>query len=269
MHIAALQMVSSHTVSHNCQQAATLIAQAADAGCELVALPEYWCLMGQRDSDKLSIAEVHGSGPLQDFLAEQAQRHDIYLVGGTLPLLSPEAGKVYNSCLVYDGSGSHIARYDKIHLFSFHKGREAYNEGKRLLAGQQTTAFEAQDRNGQRWRIGLAVCYDLRFPELFRQLQADIYCLPSAFTHTTGQLHWELLLRARAVENLAYVCAPDQGGVHSNGRQTWGHSMVVDARGQVLAQVPQGPAVVAADCDWQALQDWRLQLPALRHRQLA
>ena len=268
MKIAALQMVSSAAVAENVAQAASLIAQAAAAGAELVVLPEYWCLLGLRDSDKLAIAEVDAAGPLQDFLQTQAQQHGVYLVGGTLPIQSGVADKVFNSSLVFSPQGERIARYDKIHLFAFHKGREAYNEGKSLEAGSQAVAFDLRTRAGQLWRVGLSVCYDLRFPELYRQLAADIYLVPSAFTYTTGQAHWELLLRARAVENLAFVAAAAQGGLHSNGRQTWGHAMVVNPWGQVLAQQAQGAGVVLADCDWQALQNWRLQLPALRHRKL-
>ena len=268
MRIAALQMVSGQEVAANQQMAADLVAQAAGAGAELLVLPEYWCLLGQRDSDKLALAEDFGQGPLQDFLAQLARQHGVYLVGGTIPLKTASPDRAYNSSLVFDPQGVCIARYDKIHLFSFHKGREAYNEGKSLEAGSQVVAFDLRTRAGQLWRVGLSVCYDLRFPELYRQLAADIYLVPSAFTYTTGQAHWELLLRARAVENLAFVAAAAQGGLHSNGRQTWGHAMVVNPWGQVLAQQAQGAGVVLADCDWQALQNWRLQLPALRHRKL-
>ena len=268
MRIAALQMVSGQEVAANQQMAADLVAQAAGAGAELLVLPEYWCLLGQRDSDKLALAEDFGQGPLQDFLAQLARQHGVYLVGGTIPLKTASPDRAYNSSLVFDPQGVCIARYDKIHLFSFHKGREAYNEGKSLEAGSQVVAFDLRTRVGQLWRVGLSVCYDLRFPELYRQLAADIYLVPSAFTYTTGQAHWELLLRARAVENLAFVAAAAQGGLHSNGRQTWGHAMVVNPWGQVLSQQAQGAGVVLADCDWQALQNWRLQLPALRHRKL-
>ena len=268
MRIAALQMVSGQAVAANQQMAADLVAQAAGAGAELLVLPEYWCLLGQRDSDKLALAEDFGQGPLQDFLAQLARQHGVYLVGGTIPLKTASPDRAYNSSLVFDPQGVCIARYDKIHLFSFHKGREAYNEGKSLEAGSQAVAFDLRARAGQLWRVGLSVCYDLRFPELYRQLAADIYLVPSAFTYTTGQAHWELLLRARAVENLAFVAAAAQGGLHSNGRQTWGHAMVVNPWGQVLAQQAQGAGVVLADCDGQALQNWRLQLPALRHRKL-
>jgi nitrilase len=268
MQIAALQMVSGHEVAANKAVAAQLVAQAAAQGAQLVVLPEYWCLLGQRDSDKLALAEDFGAGALQDFMAQLARQHGVYVVGGTIPLKTSQADKAYNSSLVFDPQGQCIARYDKIHLFSFHKGREAYNEGKSLLAGSQPVAFDLHARDGQVWRVGLSVCYDLRFPELYRLLAADIYVVPSAFTYTTGQAHWELLLRARAVENLAFVAAAAQGGLHSNGRQTWGQAMVVNPWGQVLAEQAQGEGVVLADADGQALQNWRLQLPALRHRQL-
>ncbi|MFI0545873.1 MAG: carbon-nitrogen hydrolase family protein [Brachymonas sp.] len=268
MRTAAIQMVSTDAVAVNLGTAAALLRQAAEQGAELLLLPEYWCLLGQRDSDKLAIAEDFGSGMLQDFLAEQAQTLGVHLVGGTIPLKTGQADKAYNSSLAFDPQGHCVARYDKMHLFSFHKGREAYNEGKSLLAGNQPIAFDVQDRKGHNWRVGLSVCYDLRFPELYRQLAADMYLVPSAFTYTTGQAHWELLLRARAVENLAYVVAAAQGGLHSNGRQTWGQAMVVDPWGQVLAQQAQGAGVVLADCDGQALQNYRLQLPALRHKKL-
>ena len=268
MRVAAVQMVSGHEVAANQAQAQSLIAEAAAQGAELVVLPEYWCLLGQRDSDKLALAEEPGSGPLQDFLAAQARAHGVYLVGGTIPLKTAAPDKVFNSSLVLDPQGACIARYDKIHLFSFHKGREAYNEGKSLQAGSQATAFELRARDGQIWRVGLSICYDLRFPELYRQLAADLYLVPSAFTYTTGQAHWELLLRARAVENLCGVVAAAQGGTHENGRRTWGHSMVIDAWGQVLALRDEGAGVVLAELDAAQLAARRASLPALRHRVL-
>ena len=268
MKIAALQMVSSADVPANVAQAADLIAQAAAAGAELIVLPEYWCQLGLRDNDKLSIAEADGHGPLQEFLQTQASRHGVYLVGGTLPIQTSASDKVFNSSLVFNPKGERIARYDKIHLFAFHKGREAYNEGKLLQAGAAPVAFDLPSSDGHTWRIGLSVCYDLRFPELYRQLAADLYLVPSAFTYTTGQVHWEVLLRARAIENLAFVAAAAQGGTHSNGRQTWGHAMVIEPWGSILAQQASDAGVVLADCDYASLQAQRLQLPALRHRVL-
>ena len=268
MHIAAIQMVSTPDVATNLATAARLLQQAADQGAELAALPEYFCLMGHSDRDKLAHAEAPGHGPLQDFLREQALRHGLWLVGGTLPLQSADPARVSNSTLVFNPQGEPVARYDKIHLFAFDNGREAYDESAALLPGNTPVAFTLPSRDGHTWRVGLSICYDLRFPELFRALAADLLLVPSAFTHTTGQAHWEVLLRARAVENLAYVLAPAQGGVHANGRHTWGHSMLIDPWGEVLAQRAQGAGVVLGELQAQRLQQVRTQLPALEHRVL-
>lgn len=271
--IAALQMVSTPDVDRNLAAAGRLIAEAADAGVRLAALPEYFCLLGRSDRDKLLIAEADGAGPIQDFLAEQAQRHRLWLIGGTLPIRGGDEQHVRNSCLVYGPDGARLARYDKIHLFAYDNGRERYDEGRVLEAGSEPLAFEADlDGDGRAWRVGLSVCYDLRFPELYRRLMApapcDILAVPSAFTHTTGQAHWELLLRARAVENQCYVLAPAQGGLHENGRRTWGHSLVADPWGELLACQAEGEAVVAAAADVERLAQVRQQLPALAHRRL-
>ena len=275
--IAALQTVSTPDVDRNLASAGRLIAEAADAGVRLAALPEYFCLLGRSDRDKLAIAEhdaeADGAGPIQDFLATQAQRHRLWLIGGTMPLRGADAEHVRNACLVYGPDGGRVARYDKIHLFAFDNGRERYDEGRVLEAGSEPVAFEADlDGDGRRWRVGLSVCYDLRFAELYRRLMApapcDILAVPSAFTHTTGQAHWELLLRARAVENQCYVLAPAQGGLHENGRRTWGHSLVADPWGEVLACQPEGEAVVAASASAERLAQVRQQLPALAHRRL-
>lgn len=273
MKIAAVQMVSTPEVAANLQAADRLVAEAVRAGARLVALPEYFCLMGRRDTDKLGVSEEPGRGPIQAFLAGAARRHGIWLVGGTLPMRVPgRSDRVRNTCLVHGPDGALVARYDKIHLFAFDNGREQYDEGRVLEAGSQPASFQAGAH-----RVGLSVCYDVRFPELYRALAAtpagtppcDLVCVPAAFTHTTGQAHWELLLRARAVENQCVVLAPAQGGRHENGRRTWGHSMVVDAWGHVLAQCEQeGEGVAVADLDAQALAQVRLQLPALRHRRL-
>lgn len=271
MKTAAIQMVSTGVVQDNLQQAARLLQSAADAGAELAVLPEYFCLMGQRDADKLSIQEPYGSGPIQAFLAETAQRCKLWIVGGTLPLTGAGPDKVFNSTLVFDPEGRCVARYDKIHLFRFDNGRESYDESRVLERGQTPTRFVLPSRDGHAWQIGLSVCYDLRFAELYRayaRAGVDLLLVPAAFTHTTGQAHWEVLLRARAIENLAYVAAAAQGGVHPNGRQTWGQSLVVDPWGHVLAQQAQEPGVVLAECDAQALNQWRRQLPALQHRVL-
>jgi predicted amidohydrolase len=266
MKIAALQMVSTPDVARNLDAAARLIAQAAREGAALAALPEYFCLMGRRDDDKLAIAEAPGDGPIQRFLADQALQHGLWIVGGTLPLRTSDAKLVRNSSLVFAPDGTLAARYDKMHLFAFDNGREMYDEGRVLEAGTEPVALQAGAL-----RVGLSVCYDLRFPELYRALMrppCDLLCVPSAFTYTTGQAHWELLLRARAVENQCVVLAPAQGGTHENGRRTWGHSMIVDPWGEVLALQSEGEGVVMATVDAARREAVRSQLPALRHRRL-
>lgn len=268
MRVAAIQMVSTPDVATNLATAAGLLQQAADQGAELAVLPEYFCLMGHADRDKLALAEAPGHGPLQDFLSEAAQQNGLWLMGGTIPLQSGDARRAYNSTLVFNPRGELVARYDKIHLFAFANGREAYDESTALLRGTQPVAFDLPSRDGHTWRVGLSVCYDLRFPELYRALVADLLLVPSAFTHTTGQAHWEVLLRARAIENLAYIAAPAQGGQHINGRQTWGHSLIASPWGEVLAQLDTGEGLILAECDWPTLQQRRQQLPALQHRVL-
>jgi deaminated glutathione amidase len=266
MKIAAVQMVSTPDVARNLEAAALRVAEAAAAGARLVALPEYFCLMGRRDDDKLRIAEAPGDGPIQQCVSAWAQRHAVWLLGGTLPLTSGTPGRVFNSTLAYGPDGALQARYDKIHLFNFDNGRERYDEAAVLDAGSTPVALQAGPL-----RVGLSVCYDLRFPELYRalmQLPCDVLSVPSAFTYTTGLAHWELLLRARAVENQCYVLAAAQGGTHENGRRTWGHSMIVDPWGEVLAVQPEGEGVVVAEVDTQRLASVRSQLPALRHRRL-
>jgi nitrilase len=266
MRIAAIQMVSGQDAQANLDQALQLIAQAAAAGAELVGLPEYFCLIGAKDSDKLAIQEKRGHGPFQDALAQAAQQHGLWLAGGTLPITASTPDHVSNTTLVWNPQGEVVARYDKIHLFAFDNGRESYDESRVLEAGRTPTVFELPSRDGHRWRVALSVCYDMRFPELYRQLQPDLIMAPSAFTHTTGQAHWEVLLRARAIENLAYLMAPAQGGLHPSGRRTWGQTLAIDPWGQVLAQQAEGPGVVLADCDWARVQQVREQLPALAHR---
>ena len=269
MKVAACQMVSGTTLEGNLEAARALLAQAAAAGAELAVLPEYFCLMGRQDGDKIAAREAFGEGRIQRFLADAARELGLWVVGGTLPLVASDEAHVRNTSLVFSPAGECVARYDKIHLFKFDNGRERYDESRVIECGHAPQAFELASRAGERWRIGLSVCYDLRFPELYRQLAADVLLVPSAFTHTTGQAHWELLLRARAVENLAYVIAPAQGGTHENGRRTWGHSMIVDPWGQVLAQQAEaGAAVVLADLERERLAQVRAQLPALEHRVL-
>lgn len=277
MKLAAIQMVSGTSVKANLASARVLLAQAAAAGAELAVLPEYFCLLGQRDTDKLAIQEPFGEGPIQRFLADTARACGLWIVGGTLPIsCAPAASmdapaRVYNSSLVFSPAGECVQRYDKIHLFRFDNGRERYDETKVLVRGNTPASFELPARDGRVWRVGLSVCYDLRFPELYRHYAgagADLLLIPSAFTHTTGQAHWELLLRARAIENLAYVAAPAQGGLHENGRRTWGHSMQVDPWGQILSERAEGEGVDVVDLDAARLREVRLQLPALDHRVL-
>lgn len=276
MQVAAIQMVSTPSVEHNLAQARELVAQAAQAGAELVALPEYFCLLGQSDADKLAHAERLLDGPIQRMLADTAREHRVWLVGGTLPVI-PDDGpfeRVRNCCLAFAPDGELAARYDKVHLFRFHDGERRYDEAATLEPGSTPTAFEAASRDGERWRVGLSVCYDLRFPELYRALMhaapCDLLLVPSAFTFPTGQAHWELLLRARAVENQCYVLAPAQGGRHENGRRTWGHSMLVDPWGEVMAQqAAEGAGIVAGSLSRARLAQVRAQLPALDHRVLA
>ncbi|WP_298930130.1 carbon-nitrogen hydrolase family protein [uncultured Ramlibacter sp.] len=269
MQAAALQMVSGTNVQANLATARQLLEQAAAAGCELAVLPEYFCLMGHKDGDKLAVREAFGDGQVQRFLASAARELGLWVVGGTLPMATGDDAHVRNTSLAYAPTGECVARYDKIHLFKFDNGRECYDESRVIECGAAPVAFELPSRDGRVWRVGMSVCYDLRFPELYRTLAADVVLVPSAFTHVTGQAHWELLLRARAVENLAWVLAPAQGGLHENGRRTWGHSMVVDPWGLVSAQrEAEGAGVVDASLDGQRLDQLRLQLPALTHRVL-
>ena len=266
MKIAALQMVSTTDVAQNCAAAQRLIAAAARDGAGLVALPEYFCLMGRHDTDKLAIAEAPGTGPIQRLLADAAREHRVWLIGGTLPIATDDPARVLNSNCVFAPDGTLAARYDKIHLFRYDNGRERYDEGCAIRAGTEPVSLRAGAL-----KVGLSVCYDLRFPELYRALMSppcDLISVPAAFTHTTGLAHWELLLRARAVENQCYVIAAAQGGRHENGRRTFGHSMVIDPWGKVLNVLPEGEGVVMAEIDPAQLASVRQQLPALEHRTL-
>ena len=268
MKVAAIQMVSEISVDRNLAQAHRLLDQAAAAGAELAVLPEYFCFMGRSDRDKLLLAETPGLGTVQDFLSDSARELGLWIVGGTLPMATDDPERAANACLVHDPKGKLAARYDKIHLFRYDNGRERYDESAALVAGEHPTAFKLKDRGGQDWRVGLSVCYDLRFPELYRELAADILVVPSAFTYTTGQAHWELLLRARAIENQAYVIASAQGGLHENGRHTWGQTLVIDPWGSVLGQHAVGAGLVVCELDPARLKSVRQQLPALQHRRL-
>lgn len=263
--VAAVQMVSGTRVDDNLRQAGQGIAGAVRQGARLVALPEYFCFMGRRDGDKLSIKEAAGGGPIQQFLSDCAREHKIWLVGGTLPLESPDANRIYNSCLVFNPDGKQVGRYDKIHLFGFRKAQESYDESVSIRPGEngpQTLDLPCGP-------VGLSVCYDLRFPELFRQMKNPrLIVVPSAFTYTTGSAHWELLLRARAIENQCYVLAPAQGGKHENGRRTWGHSMLVDPWGEVVDIISEGPGLAIGNIELQRIDEVRTALPAWSHRLL-
>jgi len=262
--VAVVQMVSTPRVEENLAAAAKLVARAAKQGAKLIALPEYFCILGMRDTDKVAAREKDGAGPIQEFLSGTAKRHGVWLVGGSVPLECADSRKVRNSCLVYDPDGRRVARYDKIHLFGLELGAERFDEARTIEAGTQPCAIDSPFG-----RIALSVCYDVRFPELYRALAPmDIILVPSAFTASTGRAHWETLLRARAIENLAWVLAPAQGGKHPNGRQTHGHSMVVDPWGKVIAERAAGPGVVMADIDPVFQAKMRSSLPAIAHRRL-
>ncbi len=272
LHTATIQMVSGTSVDANLAAARALLEQAAHAGAELAVLPEYFCVMGRQDTDKLAVAESPDDGPIQAFLARAARELGLWVVGGTLPLRTQDPARVRNATLAYSPEGLRVARYDKIHLFRFDNGREHYDEARVIEAGTQPVAFDLAARDGDTWRIGLSVCYDLRFPELYRQLAAQgaqVLLVPSAFTHTTGSAHWAPLLRARAIENLAYVLAPAQGGTHENGRRTWGHSLALDPWGAALGCLDApGEGVLLATLEAGRLAQCRQQLPALGHRVL-
>jgi deaminated glutathione amidase len=262
--IAAVQLASGPNVKGNLNEAGRLIEMAAAQGARLVALPEYFAIMGMRDDDKVKAREKPGAGPIQEFLATTARRHGIWLVGGSVPLVSASPHKVRNSCLVYDDQGKLAARYDKIHLFGFSMGEERYEEERTIEPGSDVVTLDTPFA-----RLGLSICYDLRFPELYRAMKpVDIILVPSAFTETTGKAHWETLIRARAIENLAYVLAPAQGGYHLSGRETHGDSMIVDPWGVVLDRLPRGSGVVVAPVNLQHLRNLRQSLPSLTHRTL-
>ncbi len=266
--IAAVQMASGPQLGANLCEAGRLIARAAGDGAGMVVLPENFALMGMRDEDALEIREADGEGRIQAFLAEQARRNGVWLVGGTVPLTAEVGDKLRAACLVYDDSGERVGRYDKIHLFdvNLEESGERYTESQTIEAGNATVVVDTPFG-----RIGLAICYDLRFPELFRHLLArgaEVICLPAAFTAMTGRAHWEPLLRARAIENLCYVVASAQGGYHVNGRETHGDSMIIDPWGTVIDRLPRGSGYVIADIDIAREADIRRSFPALEHRKL-
>ena len=260
--VAAVQMASGPSVTANLEEAFRLIEEAATKGAQLVALPEYFCIMGMKDTDKLAVRENPGEGEVQNFLSETAKRFGIWLAGGSVPLVSPLSNKVYNSCLVYDEQGRQVARYDKIHLFGLSLGNENFAEERTIDAGNRVVAIDSPFG-----RMGLSICYDLRFPELYRMMgKVDIILAPAAFTAITGKAHWETLIRARAIENQAYLIAPAQGGVHVNGRETNGDSMIVDPWGVIIDRLPRGAGVVLAEIDRVYQSSVRASLPALEHR---
>jgi len=266
--VAAVQMTSGAELAGNLEAAAALLGQARARGAQMAALPENFALMGRRETDKLALAEADGDGPIQAFLAGRARALGLWIVGGTVPLRVAEPDRVAAACLVYDDRGERVARYDKMHLFDVGiPGRdERYAESGTVSPGDAVVAVDTPFG-----RLGLAVCYDLRFPELFRRLQfegAEWFCIPSAFTAPTGRAHWETLLRARAIENLVTVVAPAQSGFHDNGRETHGHTMIVDCWGRVLARLPRGTGVVTAPLDLVRQRELRHNFPALAHRRL-
>lgn len=271
MKVAAIQMTSTPSLQENISTATRLIQQAVTAGAKLVLLPEYWALMG-KEHDKHVLAHSPDAAVMQDFMAQQAQQHAVYLIGGTVPISAPERDKVYNSSLVFDPQGQQVTRYDKIHLFDFTNGAESYRESASILAGRKPTSFAVTNAFGtefQPCKVALSVCYDLRFPELYRSFGAvDLIAVPAAFTYTTGSVHWEILLRARAIENQCYVLAAAQAGHHPNGRHTWGHSMLIDPWGKVVSVLPESEGMVIGELDAQLIQEVRRNLPALQHRVL-
>ena len=264
--VAAIQMASGPNVKANLAEAEKLINIAVQQEAELVVLPENFAIMGTAETDKVKIAENFGSGLLQDYLKEQAIKNNIWLVGGTIPILSAESGKVYSSCLLYNPQGEMVSRYDKIHLFdvTIEASDESYTESETITPGEKIVVVDTPFG-----RLGLAICYDLRFPELFRAMVEqgmEICALPSAFTSLTGKVHWESLLRARSIENLSFIVAADQGGYHVGGRETHGDSMIIDPWGLVLNRLPHGTGVVVANIDIEKLEHTRKMFPALDHK---
>lgn len=262
MKIAALQMVSAPDLASNLATAERLIDQAAAEGAQLVSLPEYFVQMGWRETDKFQIAEELGHGPIQDMLTAKARQHAVWVAGGSIPIKTLDPAKVTNTALLFNPQGEMVSRYDKMHLFSYQDGTRHLDEGRTMVAGAAVVAADTPFG-----RIGMSICYDLRFPELYRAMgRVDLILVPSAFTVPTGSAHWHVLLRARAIENQCYVLAAAQGGTHASGRQTYGHSMLIDPWGEVVAELPQGEGVVVGQMDPERLQSVRHNLQALQHR---
>jgi deaminated glutathione amidase len=262
--VAAIQMVSAPELGPNLESAGRLVAAAKAAGARLVALPENFYLIGRHEADKVKLAEKDGAGPVQDFLSHVSRSHGVWVVGGTAPLSSSDGQRVRGACLVYDDSGRRVGRYDKMHLFRFASGDERYDETRTVEPGDAPLAVDSPFG-----RLAISVCYDVRYPELYRALGAfDAMFVPSAFTVPTGAAHWETLLRSRAIENQAYVVAPAQGGRHASGRSTYGHSMIVDPWGEVLGVQPEGEGMVLAEIDLERVREVRAALPAQDNRRL-
>ncbi len=267
--VASIQMVSSSSVEDNLSKAEILIQSAKDSHgtmADLVVLPEYFCLMGQQDTDKVAIQENFNDGPIQDRMSALAKKYGIYLVAGTIPLKSHSESKVKNTSLVFSPVGEIVCRYDKIHLFGFKQGEEEYQESKTIEAGQLPSSFTIE-KDGVSWKFGLSICYDIRFPELYRAMgEVDCQIIPAAFTYTTGKAHWETLLKARAIENQCYVLASGQGGRHENGRTTWGQSMLINPWGEIQSEIASGEGVACGKLEKSLIKDIRSKLPALQHR---
>jgi nitrilase len=264
--VAAIQMTSTDSIEENLQTANELIQAAKQAGADVMVLPEYFCLMGQTDQDKVAIREDFGQGRLQDSLSSMAKQHQIHLIAGTIPLSAQSKQQVRNTSLVFDPNGQIISRYDKIHLFGFKQGDEEYQESKTIEPGSLPCSFSIQ-KNGVDWKFGITICYDIRFPELYRQIgPVDCHIVSAAFTHTTGKAHWEILLRARAIENQSYLLASAQSGQHTNGRKTWGQSMLIDPWGEIQAELKEGEGFTLGILDKSRIVEIRAKLPSLQHR---
>ena len=266
--VAAIQMASGPNVGANITAAGRLIAKAVDAGAELVVLPENFAFMGMQDIDQLKHCEQEGEGPIQRFLTEQADKHRTWIVGGTIPLAANDDKHVRSACLVFNDKGQQVGRYDKIHLFDvlLEENQEKYHESEAIEPGSSITVIDTPFG-----RLGLAICYDLRFPEMFRRMvdeQVDILAIPASFTAITGRAHWEPLLRARAIENLSYVIASAQGGYHVNGRETYGHSMIIDPWGRIVDELASGAGIVIAELDLERVKNLRRNFPVLTHRKI-
>ncbi|PPC79365.1 acyltransferase [Pokkaliibacter plantistimulans] len=260
--IAAVQMNSGADVAANLALARHWVTEAAAAGASLVVLPEYFYLMGEQESQRVALAEPWQAGPIQAFLSGLARELGVWLLAGSIPLASDDPERVYNSSTLYDNNGECVGRYDKIHLFGFDNGVESYREADVFKAGQQIATFATPAG-----RLRSSICYDVRFSELYRHAPGfELLAVPAAFTATTGEAHWEVLLRARAIENQCYVIAAAQTGVHPSGKRTFGHSMIIDPWGKVLALLAEGNGYVMAEIDADYLSKVRLNLPALAHR---